>query len=131
MRGTPQIAIVGPCGAGKSTLAEKLRSRGLEARQIAQEHSFAPAMWQHLSKPDILIYLDASYETCSQRKNFNWLPKEYAKQIHRLQHARQHSDIYVITDNLQPEEVVKRVLTSDSFSLWKTVLYRLKDDDDS
>lgn len=118
MRGWPQIAIVGPCGAGKSMLAKELRNLGLPARQIAQEHSFAPAMWQHLSEPDILIYLDASYETCSQRKDLNWLPQEYAKQIHRLQHARQHCDIYVNTDNLKPEEVVERVLNSDPFSLW-------------
>ncbi len=122
MRGRPQIAIVGPCGAGKSTLAEELRSRSLPARQIAQEHSFAPTMWQHLSDPDILIYLDASYETCSQRKNLNWLPKEYANQIHRLQHARQHCDIYINTDNLKPEEVVDRVLYSDPFSLWGEVI---------
>ncbi len=125
MRGRPQIVIVGPCGAGKSTLAQALRSRGLQARQIAQEHSFAPAMWQHLSKPDILIYLDASYETCSQRKNLSWLPKEYTNQIHRLQHARQHSHIYVNTDNLKPDEVVDHVLSSDSISLWRAVFYRL------
>ena len=33
------IAIVGPCGAGKSTLAEVLIGHGYPARQIAQEHS--------------------------------------------------------------------------------------------
>jgi deoxyadenosine/deoxycytidine kinase len=119
MRGkgvSPSIAIVGPCGAGKSTLAQELQSRGFQARQIAQEHSFAPAMWQHLTKPDILIYLDASFETCSQRKNLNWLPKEYTKQVHRLQHARQHCHIYVKTDDLKPEEVVDRVLSSEFFT---------------
>lgn len=130
MRGKPQIAIVGPCGAGKSTLAQELRSRGLQARQIAQEHSFAPAMWQHLSKPDILVYLDASYETCSQRKKLNWLPKEYAKQIHRLQHARQHCHIYINTDNLKPEEVVDRVLSSDTFSSWRAIFYRLNNNNE-
>ena len=113
---TPSIAIVGPCGAGKSTLARELQARGLQARQIAQEHSFAPAMWQHLTQPDILIFLDASYETCSQRKNLNWLPKEYAKQVHRLQHARQYCHIYVKTDHLKPEEVMDQVLSSESFA---------------
>jgi deoxyadenosine/deoxycytidine kinase len=110
----PSIAIVGPCGAGKSTLARELQARGIQARQIAQEHSFAPAMWQHLTKPDILIYLDASYETCSQRKNLNWLPKEHAKQVHRLQHARQHCHIYIKTDDLKPDEVLDQVLSSVS-----------------
>lgn len=123
MRGGPQIAIVGPCGAGKSTLAEDLRSRGIQARQIAQEHSFAPSMWQHLSKPEVLIYLDASYETCTHRRNLNWLQTEYAKQIHRLQHARQHCHIYINTDDLKPGEVVDRVLSSDSFKLWRAVIY--------
>ena len=112
----PSIAIVGPCGAGKSTLARELQARGIQARQIAQEHSFTPTMWQHLTKPDILIFLDASYETCTQRKNLNWLPKEYAKQVHRLQHARQHCHIYVKTDHLKPEEVMDQVLSSESFA---------------
>ena len=49
-----RIAIVGPCGAGKSTLARNLRLKGRQARAIAQEHSYVPAMWQCLTKPDFL-----------------------------------------------------------------------------
>jgi len=37
-----RIAVVGPCGAGKSILADALRENGYDARQIAQEHSFFP-----------------------------------------------------------------------------------------
>ena len=114
---TLSIAIVGPCGAGKSTLARALQSRGLGARQIAQEHSYAPSMWQHLSRPDLLIFLDASYEVCSQRKNLNWLPRDYMKQVHRLEHARRHCHLYVNTDGLTPEEVLEKVLTADVFKL--------------
>jgi deoxyadenosine/deoxycytidine kinase len=104
------IAIVGPCAAGKTSLARALQERGLAARQITQEHSYVPAMWQLLTKPDVLIYLDASYEVCTRRKNINWLPKEYDAQIHRLRHARKHCHVYVKTDNLTIQEVLDQVL---------------------
>jgi hypothetical protein len=77
-------------------------------------------MWQHLSKPDLLIYLDASHKVCGERKRWSWLPKEHARQIHRLQHARQHCDIYIQTDELKPEEVVERVLESDAMKPYRT-----------
>jgi deoxyadenosine/deoxycytidine kinase len=107
-----RIAIVGPCAAGKTTLAEALRGRGYNARQIVQEHSFVPAMWQIITKPDVLIYLDASYDVCTRRKGFNWLPHEHAEQIRRLAHARQHCHIYIHTDQLTPAEVLKRVMAA-------------------
>jgi deoxyadenosine/deoxycytidine kinase len=107
-----RIAIVGPCAAGKSTLASGLQSQGLQARQIVQEHSYVPEMWQHFDKPDVLIYLDASYEVCTKRKKLNWLPKEYAEQLRRLEHAREHCQIYINTDDLTPAEVLERVLNA-------------------
>jgi hypothetical protein len=63
-------------------------------------------MWQHIRDPDILIYLDASYKTCTKRKRIKWLPHEYAKQIHRLQHAKKHCHIYIDTEKLSPNEVL-------------------------
>lgn len=107
-----RIAIVGPCAAGKTTLAEALREHGYNARQIAQEHSFVPAMWQIITQPDVLIYLDGSYEVCTRRKGFNWLPHEHAEQIRRLAHARKHCDIYIHTDELTPANVLERVLAA-------------------
>ncbi|NIS79377.1 MAG: hypothetical protein GTO14_04020 [Anaerolineales bacterium] len=104
------IAIVGPCAAGKTSLAGALQERGLAARQIAQEHSYVPAMWQLITNPDVLVYLNASYEVCTHRKKLNWLPKEHAEQIHRLRHARQHCHIYVDTDDLAIQEVLALVL---------------------
>jgi deoxyadenosine/deoxycytidine kinase len=106
------IAIVGPCAAGKSTLANGLQDLGLRARQIVQEHSYVPEMWQHFAKPDVLIFLDASYEVCTKRKKLNWLPKEHAEQLRRLKHAREHCQIYVYTDDLTPGEVLFRVLNA-------------------
>lgn len=106
----PRIAIVGPCGAGKSTLAAGLSARHFNAHQIAQEHSYVPDMWQVVSKPDILIYLDASFECCNQRKRLDWNSKDHAEQIHRLRHAREHCEIYIPTDGLTPEEILARAL---------------------
>lgn len=106
----PEIAIVGPCASGKSTLASALQTRGFHARQIAQEHSYVQEMWQVLAKPDILIYLHANYENCTARKSLDWLPREYEEQIRRLEHARKHAHIYLITDNKSPESVLDDAL---------------------
>ena len=47
----PLIAIVGVCASGKSTLAKALRERGYNARQVLQEHSYVPYMWQRITRP--------------------------------------------------------------------------------
>jgi hypothetical protein len=66
-------------------------------------------MWQLLTRPDILIFLDASHAVCSQRKRLDWTPAEHAEQLRRLSHARDHSDLYILTDHLTPEEVFGQV----------------------
>lgn len=103
--------MVGPCAAGKSTLVEGLRRHGLQARQIAQEHSYVADMWQRLSRPETLVFLDASYQTCTRRKQLRWLVREYDEQQRRLAHARDHCDILLATDELTPGEVLQRVLS--------------------
>jgi hypothetical protein len=102
--------VVGPCASGKSTLVGALRRYGIQARQIAQEHSYVPAMWQILARPDILIYLNASYPTCTARKALDWSEREYLEQLQRLRHARQHCNLLVDTDGLTPEAVLEAVL---------------------
>jgi len=104
------IGVVGPCAAGKSTLIQRLRALGYQAKHIAQEHSYVPRMWQRLSKPDILVYLDVSYPLTIQRKNLDWTVNEYLEEIHRLRHAREHAHLYINTDALSPEDVLERVL---------------------
>lgn len=99
------IGVVGPCGAGKSTLAANLRELGYRVRQIAQEHSYAPQMWQIITNPNILIYLDASYPVSIQRRNLDWTLLEYQKQQVRLLHAKEHADLYLVTDALTTEQV--------------------------
>jgi hypothetical protein len=90
-------------------LARSLQERGLDARQIVQEHSFVPEMWQLITRPDVLIFLDASHSVCNQRKQLGWTPAEHAEQLRRLAHARDHSDLYIQTDALTPEEVLTQV----------------------
>ncbi len=104
------IAIVGPCASGKTTLATSLKAKHLAARQIAQEHSYVANMWEVLTKPTVLIYLDASYPVCTRRKSLAWTPEEYAEQKRRLQHAHANCHVYIDTDELIPDEVLQRAL---------------------
>lgn len=104
------IAIVGPCGAGKSTLENGLKAHGYRARAIVQEHSYVPTMWQRLTNPDILIFLQASRLTGASRRQLNWTEAEWQEQQRRLSHARQHAHFYLDTDNLEIEEVLHAVL---------------------
>ena len=107
----PLIAVVGVCASGKSTLAQALQERGFNARQVHQEHSHVPDMWQRLTGPDVLICLDASLEVVRKRRRApdfpDWL---LADQRRRLRHARQSCDLYLQTDYMTPEEVLAAAL---------------------
>lgn len=106
-----RIAVVGPCGAGKSALAGRLRALGYEVREPCQEHSGVPDMWQRLSRPDLLIYLDAGAATINRRLGrTDWTDEDLARLRGRLAHARRHCDLYLITDLLSVDEVVARVV---------------------
>jgi len=104
------IGIVGPCAAGKSTLVNKLRDLGFNAKHIAQEHSYVQDMWFRLTNPDVLIFLDVSYATTLNRRHLNWTEEEFKKQVLRLEHARKNADCYLPTDSLSPSEVLAKVL---------------------
>ena len=107
---TLKIGLVGVCGAGKTTLTNGLKPYYTNVRQIAQEHSYVRDMWSRLVNPDILIYLQASYLTTLRRKKFNWNEKDYQKQVQRLQHAHQHANLKIDTDDLSPNEILDLVL---------------------
>src|SRR5690349_9413735 len=104
------IGVVGPCGSGKSTLIAGLEKHGYACRHIAQEHSYVQAMWQIISKPDILIYLNASFPVSTARRKLNWREEDHNEQLRRLAHAREHAHLVVNTDDLTPEEVLQKVL---------------------
>ena len=71
-----------------------------------------PSMWQRLTNPDILIYLDVSMEEAARREGLDkpsaWWPEE--REV-RLAHARQHCDLYLDTTHLSPQEVLERILS--------------------
>ncbi|NCP87165.1 MAG: hypothetical protein CO094_03145 [Anaerolineae bacterium CG_4_9_14_3_um_filter_57_17] len=104
------VGLVGPCASGKSTLKALLITHGVRIKHIAQEHSFVPDMWQRITNPDVLIFLDASYPITIQRRRLNWSEADYQEQQRRLAHARQHADLYIETDTLTPEQVAQAVL---------------------
>ena len=105
-----KIGVVGPCGAGKSTLVNALADHGYPARHIAQEHSYVPTMWKRMVNPDILIYLDASYTTSTERRKLDWTQDEYDEQLRRLKTAREQADLIINTDSLIPGEILSQVL---------------------
>ncbi len=105
-----RIALAGPCGSGKSALAERLRQAGYEAHPVAQEHSYVPDMWRRLNCPDFLIYLDASLETIQERLGRPWEARWLELQRERLRHAREHCDLYLPTDGKSLDQLVEEVL---------------------
>jgi deoxyadenosine/deoxycytidine kinase len=104
------IGVVGPCASGKSTLVAALRSKNYHARHIAQEHSYVRDMWKQMSDPDFLIYLDVSFEISVRRTGTSWNRRIFEKQEARLEHAKNHADLYIQTDELNPQQVLNIVL---------------------
>jgi hypothetical protein len=107
----PLVGVVGPCGSGKSTLIAGLVKHGYVCRHIAQEHSYVPTMWQVISKPDLLIFLESSFPISTARRQLIWHEKDYLEQLRRLGHAREHAHLIVNTNDLTPEEVLQKALT--------------------
>ncbi len=105
------IGVVGPCGAGKSTLVAGLQARGYSARHIAQEHSYVQNMWERMTHPDVLVYLDVSYENTVIRRKLDWTINEYSEQLRRLHHARLNADLVVDTNPINKEQVLDSVIT--------------------
>jgi RNase adaptor protein for sRNA GlmZ degradation len=109
-----RVTVVGPCGAGKSELVSRLLALGYEARHCAQEHSYVPDMWQRISRPEILVFLDAAPAVIARRRCAPLDELYLAEERRRLAHARAHCQVYVDTDALDPEQVaaaVQAVLT--------------------
>jgi len=106
----PLIAVVGPCASGKTTLVQALRARGHNAREVVQEHSYVPTMWQRITQPDLLIYLDVSWEVARRRRPTDAGVSWWDELARRLRHARQHADLYILTDELTTQQVLDKVM---------------------
>ena len=105
------LGLVGPCSSGKTVLQTALQAEGYTVRHIAQEHSHVPYMWQRLTNPDILIYLDVDFPAVKARRpKTHGGPERLADQHKKLAHAREHCDFYLDTSALSPAEVKEQVL---------------------
>jgi deoxyadenosine/deoxycytidine kinase len=105
-----KIGIVGPCAAGKTTLATGLQTLGWDARDIAQEHSGVPTMWRQVTNPDVLLYLDAALPTICARLRVNWEQAYLDELNRRLTDARAHAHFYLNTDALTISQVRDQVV---------------------
>ncbi len=115
------IGVVGPCGAGKSSLVAGLQARGYTVRHIAQEHSYVPDMWKRLTNPDILIFLEVSYENTIIRRKLNWTIEEYNEQLRRLRHARQYANLVLDTNPMDTIQVREAVISFINGSYTNTI----------
>jgi len=62
-------------------------------------------MWKRITNPDVLIFLQASFQVCTMRRQLNWVESEYNEQQRRLSHALNHANIIIDTDHQSPEDV--------------------------
>ena len=104
------IAVVGPCASGKSLLVKHLRLAGYNAREVLQEHSYVLTMWKQVTAPDWLIYLDVSWRVACQRRSIGAGPGWWLELSTRLRHAREHSDLYIQTDDIGPDQVLNKAV---------------------
>ena len=68
------------------------------------------AMWQIITKPDVLIYLNSSFSTSTTRRKLNWREKDYREELRRLAHARDHANIFIDTDDVTPDAILQKAL---------------------
>ena len=104
------IAIVGVCASGQSTLAAGLRQAGFNAYTIAQEHSCIHKFWQK-HHPDVLVMIDATMPAIRKRRIVPWGEERLRVQHRRLADARAHADLYIQTDELDASAVRERVIS--------------------
>ncbi len=104
-----KVTLVGPCAAGKSTMAARLRAAGVAARCVAQEHSHVPYLWQ-MNSPDVLVYLDLGLPTTRRRLQRPWPQALFDEQHRRLAHARTHAHLVLATDDRTPDDLAAQVL---------------------
>jgi hypothetical protein len=68
-------------------------------------------MWQRITNPDILIYLDVDFSAVETRRpRSHGGPERLADQHKKLAHARAHCDFYLNTTTFSPVQVQEQVL---------------------
>ena len=104
-----RIVVVGPCASGKSTLANRLRGLGLDARVCGQEHSAIEHLWKRL-EPDILVALDVDLRTIRARRDPFWSASLYRTQLRRLSSAFQAADLSIDSTSESADRAVQTVI---------------------
>ena len=103
------VAIVGVCASGKTTLVKGLREAGVDAYNVAQEHSCIKKFWNR-KKPDVLIMIDATLSAIKKRRFVTWDEDRLVVQHERLRDARENANLYIQTDELSREEVLQTII---------------------
>lgn len=103
-RGGPRVVVVGPCASGKTTLVERLKAAGVDARVSGQEHSSVRNLWRTLD-PDVLIALDLDLDTLRARRHPAWPAKLYEVQHTRLAGAFDVADLTIDTGVASQDDV--------------------------
>jgi len=86
-----------------------LKANGYNVREVGQEHSLVPDMWQRFTNPDVLVFIDVSWRLALRRRPCDAGAAWWEELARRLRHAREHANIYVCTDSLTPDEVAETV----------------------
>ncbi|MBP2643086.1 MAG: hypothetical protein H6Q67_973 [Firmicutes bacterium] len=105
-----RLVVVGPCASGKTTLVGKLRDKGINAFNVAQEHSGIKKLWRKKC-PDHLVMLDASIAAIRRRRKVPWGEERLVVQHERLTDAKANANLYLFTDELSADEVLETVMT--------------------
>jgi len=103
------VVVAGVCASGKTTLVTSLQKLGIDAHNVAQEHSNIKTLWKK-KQPDILVVLNAQLATIRQRRIVPWGEERLIVQRARLCDAYEHADLYIQTDDLSREDIVQKVL---------------------
>lgn len=103
------VLIIGPCAAGKSTLARGLRDHGFSAHLVAQEHSGVANLWRKHSARAI-VYLDVDLPNVHRRGRPDFPEWLHQKQHTRLQDAKRAADCYIDTAPLSIRDVLQQAL---------------------
>lgn len=104
-----RVVVTGVCASGKTTLVARLRQLGVEAYNVAQEHSGIQGLWRK-KRPDVLVNIDATLPVIRKRRDVPWGEERLALQRERLKDARENADLYIQTDGLTREEVAAKVM---------------------
>jgi len=114
--GQPRVVVVGPCASGKTTLVERLKELGIDARVSGQEHSAVRNLWRRLD-PDILIALEIDLDTLRSRRSQSWPQSLFEVQLDRLREAVAAADAVIDSVVLSEHEVFGEALRAINLRL--------------